>query len=307
MTRPSYTSPTSDRNKPDAIDALVCSLVVGMGLASLFLALGSNSLDTRSEEAAKLLHEHAARIEGPVLVTTPLEALVVEPGNDPSLPPLRLITSHRAPQLSQQRTWVLALSGRSPTPPKGVDVQVLGQRGGVTLEAWVWRSPGQKVLLSALLEDADVALIDTESSKATSCGPWRFGRIHCGPHPWNWIGPTELFIRGKPERCIWAHPLAGHELSIHFPALPRGSALNGRYALSDGIANGPGSPVTLRLVQGGDERLKRTQPNRPGWGYFTLPLDPATTSDLTVHISAPDDGQRHFCFDGELTMEFNGD
>lgn len=142
----------------------------------------------------------------------------------------------------------------------------------------------------------------------TPC-PWdavRQRHVCRGLPEWMTVGMDTLLIGGRRERCVWAHPITGGELSVAFP--PR--ALRGRLALdlafSDGAAdNRTGARVDAEVKVNGRTlgRLARL-PGARGFASSTLDLEAAVAGEageasevgVEIVIRTPNDGQRHTCF-----------
>lgn len=124
------------------------------------------------------------------------------------------------------------------------------------------------------------------------CAGYRMGRFRCGSPGWEWVGPATVVVQGKPETCLWMHPLDGRPLRVRFPSVPTGQ-ITGRYAFSDAAAQTPGGgPVDLSVWVGAREALHRKVASRKGWAPFRVAV---AGEDLTFEVRAKKSGRRHFC------------
>lgn len=311
---PSSGSETERPHAPspiDFVDVLASVVFVGVGLTSLILALWPASATRFADDANTLVATARARHPGPdeVLVAgAALEDLIIEEEAwTRAFPDLRfrLVAADTRTQLAADHYWVVARSARRPPPPDGFQEHVLESTSDLVLLDWRRQGTTSTARLSDLMTSA-TARYRTEQA-LRPCSAWRFGRLMCGPNEWNYVGVSEVPVANKPELCIWAHPLSGHDLEITFDNVVLGGGLRGRYAMADSaVADPNASPVTFRLLVDGTERVKRVVANRPGWNHFGLsPADlgadePRRPHTLTFVVSATNDGRRHFCFDGEL-------
>lgn len=177
---------------------------------------------------------------------------------------------------------------------------------------WVARSYGDinpsarpPSLLDALAQ-AKVS-IARPKGEPRLCTQRRASSWHCGPSPWNRVGPEQLTIQGKPETCMWLHPSDEGELVITWPAMDAPATLEGRIGLSDQAAQTPGgAPIQFTVEVNGELALKRTHPNRAGWSAIRAPVlarDGQAEASLTLRVSSSNTGRRHFCMDARVLPE----
>ena len=154
----------------------------------------------------------------------------------------------------------------------------------------------ERFLFGDNLGQAEVSVGEGESARA--CGSWLFGRWQCGPHPWLYVGEGEIQVRGRPQRCIWAHPSDEGPLQILFRDVPLGDIVSGRHMLADvGVRNGVPGDVTFRVFVDDELLGERTQPQRQGLNTFRFSIsDAAERGDVRFEVSAEVTAQRHFCF-----------
>mgnify|MGYP007022318343 CR=1 FL=1 len=176
---------------------------------------------------------------------------------------------------------------------------------------WVARRQGQPranrsanpIDLMDLLPEAHVEARPSTDGAPRKCDTWRFGRWFCGPKEWNHVGPETLTIDGKPQRCLWLHPLEREALTVSWPALPVPATLKGRIALSDqAAATRQGAPVHFEVEVAGQPTIVRTHPNKRGWSSFQadLKVTGAPDAEVRITIKANNTGRRHFCLDAQL-------
>jgi hypothetical protein len=147
-------------------------------------------------------------------------------------------------------------------------------------------------------------LVEAPDGSVRNCDRWLFGRWFCGPGDWNYVGASEVVVRTRAERCIWAHPTEEGVLVARIDGLPGGALLRGRMAFSDAAAdNADGGPVQFRVhawptagVPAPEPVLDREQANRRGWSSWRVNLPAGDNITVEFRVSAEDVGQRHFCF-----------
>ncbi len=125
-------------------------------------------------------------------------------------------------------------------------------------------------------------------------------RYDCPPLPeWNHIAATTQTLAGKPQRCLWAHPLTDGTLVIEAP-WPRGAReLAVYHGLSDhAAAASAGKPVTLEVLADAQPLKRYVQQNQQGYTRHLLQVDPDSDAPhLVLMVTPPSDGARHFCID----------
>ena len=296
-------------NSFDFIGLLVIALLLGVGLTSLLLILSPSQAANHQDEATTLFAEVLEDEPPPeeiLLYGVELEDLLFQ-----GLPlveqlaqaRLRLIPSDGDFKLPRDRYWLLHSNNQAPSPPEDFTSQPIHSSQGLQLVKWSREASTETIHLVDQIQAARAGYKSTQNETLTPCSRWRFGRLFCGPNPWNWVGSTETKVRGVPSQCIWAHPLAQHQLEITFPQIKLNGVLKGKYALSDfAVDTGPSSPITFRVLINGEEKVKRILPNRKGWNTFRIgkPDNPEERVDLSFVVSSPEDGRRHFCFDAEI-------
>lgn len=116
-----------------------------------------------------------------------------------------------------------------------------------------------------------------------------------GMNEWNFVGMISLPVGGSMKRCLWAHPTTDAALSITFPSVGLGSALRLGHGLRDGAAGAEGAADLDVDVTAGSARKRVHHENSPGWRVDELPTEAGKVSDVTLSITTPHDGARHFC------------
>lgn len=154
--------------------------------------------------------------------------------------------------------------------------------------------------LRARLEQARVSMGPPGGEKP--CTRWLENRWQCTPRDWNYVGRMVVELGEDPRRIIWAHP-AEVPLRIEYPAVPGGRELLLHTGFTPPAARTPGgAPVTVTVHVDGRELGRIVQPNRSG--YFPHRFDISTLGPgphrLTLTVTTPNPGMRHFCFDGQV-------
>src|SRR5690606_22000857 len=131
-----------------------------------------------------------------------LEDLIVEPfpeieGFDTTR--VRLVPGDAPPKLQRDRYWVLALTGQALEPPEGFEARVIRELDTVTLTEWQNISGRRTTLLSERVRSVAAAYVPEVGGETIACDRWIFGRLVCGPHPWNWVGQRDITVNGKME------------------------------------------------------------------------------------------------------------
>jgi hypothetical protein len=117
------------------------------------------------------------------------------------------------------RVWIVGELGRSGAPAvsQGAVVRSRETVAGtsvVLVEApSAPASPGSPIGARMKVVRAWMRRSGEPRSAARSCAP-DGEKLRCGPSPWQWVGPTQMEVGGVRRSCIWAHPRAGHVLSI---------------------------------------------------------------------------------------------
>jgi len=160
---------------------------------------------------------------------------------------------------------------------------------------------------SAGLEEGSLAgkLPSAEVTQAgRPCRERRQNRWYCSGRSWNYVGPTAEKFNGGYIPCIWAHPVEEGPLTIRFPKLRLGRALKGGHGIADGAVEGfvGGAAVTLEVQVNGRRIESLTRPNQKGWESFRVltPEWAGKQADLTLIVSTPSAGGRHYCFDAKV-------
>lgn len=143
------------------------------------------------------------------------------------------------------------------------------------------------------IDDVAVSLhganIDLQCNQARGAGGWA-----CPGRPqWNHVGPESLRVEGSSWPCVWAHPIADHQLIIDLGRQPLGDVIELEAALSDGAAStrgGASVQITLDVEGVGGRTLRRT--NAGGIAKLEMPTPGGEGSvRLTLHTGR--DARRH--------------
>lgn len=287
-------------------------ILLGVGLTSLVMTFVSEPAGELSTYRAVLAQaiETAAVPDEILLSGVGVEDVIIEGGpwrgeglgDALKSVPFLLIPRDDDVKTLKRHYWILGRDGQLPEVPEGYEQERISETEGLVVESWKSTGPLGYRLLDHL-DEAEARFVPESEGEPRPCTLSRFGargRKHCGPNSWNWVGASEVTISGKPIWCIWAHPLAQHELRITFPEVPLDRPLSGRYGLTDDAASTQrGSPVTFKILVDGEEVINRLAPNRRGLHQYRVP-ERTEGVELTFVVTAPKDGRRHFCFDGEI-------
>jgi hypothetical protein len=157
---------------------------------------------------------------------------------------------------------------------------------------------------AAAANGADVARasvhVQTAAGVRVGC-PWdatRRRHVCTGLPGWMTVGEETLVIRGRRERCIWAHPTTDGAVIVDFgslPTTPAGWRLS--LALSDQAAANPAGAAVTATLAVDEAQAAVTVQHDPGFRDVVVARNVAgATARVVVRVTTPDDGQRHTCF-----------
>ncbi len=135
--------------------------------------------------------------------------------------------------------------------------------------------------------------------------PLRGKRYTCADNGWNYVGPTDMIVRGRLRRLLWAHP-AEEALLITAPSVALGDYLHLGAALSDfAVDFGRGAPVILEAFVGDTKLGSLVQPNSTRYTDILMPTAAfkGQTRNLTFRIHTPNNARRHFAFTAEVVTQ----
>ena len=139
--------------------------------------------------------------------------------------------------------------------------------------------------------------VESQDGQVRTCHREADGARQCGDAGWTRVRPREITIDGDASRCIWAHPLDGETLRIHYPeATPidtDGRRLIVETGLRDEVVDN-NMDVDVR-IRAGDRTTTHRHRDRRGWQSVDVPAVDGTIP-LTIEITADDVGRRHFCY-----------
>ena len=171
--------------------------------------------------------------------------------------------------------------------------------GVASLAARVWCRKTRVGSTGTRCWRAQVSIVRADGTTRV-CDRWVFGRWICGPEPWHYVGVSEVNVRGRAERCIWAHPHEEGTLRVAFPGVGSGT-LTGRHALSDvGVTSDVEGDVPFVIRVGADVVETRNQTQRSGFVPFRVRLEHEAPATLAFEIGNDVVAQRHFCFEATL-------
>ena len=114
---------------------------------------------------------------------------------------------------------------------------------------------------------------------------------------WVYVGPHEMNSGNTNKSCIWAHPAKNGTLKISFPNPPPRSNIQFEHALSNNaVRSSNKSPVNVTISLDGIHMKKLSRGNRAGFTSSSFSLNSKPVKNLTLEITAKNDGARHYCF-----------
>jgi hypothetical protein len=153
----------------------------------------------------------------------------------------------------------------------------------------------ERARLSLRLADADAELRRGGQSIAR-------GR----PGASGWKGPDYVEVARRECRlgggrwpAVFAHPLSGAELSIHWPEVELGNRLLVLGGIEDPVVSWGHAPVAVDVVISGQRAGRVALVNRPGvsWNVFDTRRWARQRTDVTLRLTTRDDAQRWACVD----------
>ncbi|TXD38618.1 hypothetical protein FRC98_06975 [Lujinxingia vulgaris] len=249
--------------------------------ALVFALLGSRD-DTVAlpQEVAQVVAEHPASI---VLVTHHVAYRALREHPSFATRPVALLSSWPPSSL---------VVSYDEAPQRFEDADM---KSVITQDDWVVWEPATLTTLP-LFDLASVETIDAKNHVAP-CPRDDAGFARCGEPDWMRPGLRDVEVDGTHTTCTWAHPLPDKRLRVSYPQVrPRddkGRTLTLLTGLRDSSV-GTGAPVEVS-ARLGDDVLNHTHRDSRGWQ--ALPL-PSANQDLplTLEISSPNPGRRHFCY-----------
>jgi hypothetical protein len=205
---------------------------------------------------------------------------------------------------------VLAAPAASlPRVPRDVTVEASRTVAGVRDERWrradarpARERTAAKAPVGDLIDALPRTRVEVVSTDGTArpCSPMSFGRMRCGAHPWEFVGVVSVPVRGRNERCVWAHPIEGASLRFTMPVGSDGGTVTGRAGFADS-ALGPGRSGKATLaVKAGEAAIASVERDRvQGFATFRAEL-PAEARELVFEVSSEAVGAAHFCFDAQV-------
>ena len=123
-------------------------------------------------------------------------------------------------------------------------------------------------------------------------------RFTCPGMPnWVYVGPHKMKSGKTQKSCIWSHPAKNATLKIAFPNPPPNSQIYFEHALStNAVRSDNKSPVVAAIFADEAKIKKMSRGNQTGFAATTINLPSRPTQNLTLEITAKNDGARHYCF-----------
>jgi hypothetical protein len=132
------------------------------------------------------------------------------------------------------------------------------------------------------------------SSQRGEFGAWRLG-----PQEWNVVEDVRTTSGGVEREMVGAHPATGSVLVVasRIPRMQR--SLDLTYGIADtGLIFGAGADVDVDVYVNGQQTIRFSCPNTPGWKTQTADtsaLD-GETADVVMLVTTRDDSARHFAY-----------
>jgi hypothetical protein len=197
------------------------------------------------------------------------------------------------------RVWLVSVRGhRHPwlgdlRPKKSFEV------GPVRVE--LYEKPADEVLYD-FTRSWDRARVERVGDQVVSC-PRQGDRFACDPRAgWNSVKSQLAEVGHRPYRCIYAHPVEGQLMRIHFPAVPLGKRIVG-YTGIDDFENRKRSeaPVMLTVRVGGRPAGTIAHQSQWPWRRFEIDTSPedGQRAEVVFEVGAEKAYARSFCFAAE--------
>lgn len=202
-----------------------------------------------------------------------------------------------------ERVWVLAsMNGRREAPPEGWTVIFSRDLHKVSVD--LWKPPaGPRPVFSFRDHIGDALVSRLHGQRREICSNQRNGRWYCGrEHPWQFVGQDSKDVAGRVRDIIWAHAIDKAVVEAAWPAVPAGRTLTVHYGLTQRAAESrEGSPVKVRILRNNVTVFEDVlAPDSWGWFRKDITLDPASTTDIRIQISAKDPQSRQFTFSADV-------
>jgi hypothetical protein len=206
-----------------------------------------------------------------------------------------------------RRQWLVAVANvprfsldeaRSTLLSRGASAAAGQHIGGLYVEPFAIVGP--KVAYS-FMDHLDEAEVQLGGDRPEPCRREPNGKHQCSRGGWNKVQAGWYEVQERPVHCVWAHPVGEQpvEIAFHNVAVPPGSKITGWAAFVGQAAAAEGAaPVHLDAVVDGQAAPRAEFPNEFGKQPFEKPLPGGTpTSTVTLRVTTPNPGMRHFCFD----------
>ena len=175
-------------------------------------------------------------------------------------------------------------------------------RGEVVMAETLFKTVRKTVVFSRDIGKAKrVSFSDGE--KTEECRKVSEKKWQCSKESWNYVGLTTALFNGESRQAVWAHPVSGKTLEIVFdvPEKSRTIRFNSVFAESAYYSKNR-APVNVEILADGKTLLKYANPLTSKVTEKSAKM-PENTKELVIKLTTPDDGQRHFVFNGYLTDE----
>lgn len=202
------------------------------------------------------------------------------------------------------RVLVVADAGAPPLPrSRRRQLGVVERVAGLEV-AWLSGPGAAATSTSASDLGAQVALarvhVERSDGSLVKC-TWDDDRARhtcLGLPEWMYVGAEAQMVAGHPTRCVWSHPITGGKVVIRYDGVRLRDKLHFAHALADTAAGkAGGAPVTAEVLVDGRSLGRSKRSNQAGFArkIFEVPSrgEPAA---LTLEITTPNDGARHYCW-----------
>ncbi len=197
------------------------------------------------------------------------------------------------------RVWQVSIRGKRHSWLKGLKPAETWSFGRVTVE--LFTKPAEVVLydFSRNLNHAQVYRI---GNRLEQC-QWSGDKFICDSRlSWNWVGLKLAEVDHRPYRCLYAHPVEGKVMRLHFSEVPLGRSLVVYTGIDDFASRKYGkAPVDLKIFIG--TRLVRTVHHQNDWPWHRVTINTeefaSQTQAVRFEVTTENAYTRTFCFTAE--------
>ena len=204
------------------------------------------------------------------------------------------------------RLWVVAIRGATAPEERGARPAGTWSHGAVTVRLSSLPTPARVHYdFVRAIDRARVAVVRDGTETPCRWSPqtksFGGGRFRCDPrHDWNHVGVEVLDdLARRPHLGIWAHPVRGATVAIHFDDVPMGERLAGHTGLRyEAAKRGTHGPVRLRVLVDGHAHGPFLERDADGLRAFSIDTHALAgrRAAVRVEVEARDTSLRHFYF-----------